>query len=86
MIYALMLATSALSGDSAAAAIQEATPRSERRVCRTFDRPASRMGSERICKTASEWERERQDAERFTTDRQNRNLEVPVSNAPPAPQ
>ena len=89
MIYALMLATSALSGDSAAATAvtqQQATPRSERRICRTVERAASRMGGDRVCKTAAQWEEERQAAERFVRDRQNQNLEVQTVNTPAAPQ
>jgi hypothetical protein len=40
---------------TAAQAPTDATPKAERKTCRTFQNTASRMKSERLCLTREEW-------------------------------
>lgn len=63
-----------------------AEPKEERKVCRRIEQTASRMGSGRVCKTASQWRLEKKEAEAFLTEKQNQNLEIQASTAPAAPQ
>ncbi len=70
MITALLLTATIATGLETPITIQT-TPNPNRRICRTQERPASRMSAERVCKTAAEWEAERLAAQRYVQGRQN---------------
>ncbi len=57
-----LLAAVACAGLLATPAVaQEATdapPKKERKICKRLEQTATRMGSQRICKTAAQWEAE----------------------------
>jgi hypothetical protein len=53
-----------------------ATPKKERKICKDAQVSATRMGSSRICKTASEWRAESDNAVE-TLDRQRQEMNTP---------
>lgn len=78
IILATALATAG-SGEAAPAAEVKAKP--ERRICRTIENTGSRMGAQRICKKASDWDKDKEEAERFLAEKQNGNLDAPTPGA-----
>ncbi len=62
------------------------TVNGQRRVCHTIPRTGSRVSGDRICKTADEWEHDRQEAQRMVAARQNQNLEPQPVRTPASPQ
>ena len=87
-MFALILATMLQSVGSVEPSAAKPQPRSkaERNICRAVEVTGSRMGRSRVCKSASEWQIDKQAAEKFLTGKQNMNLEDPARMGPPAPQ
>jgi hypothetical protein len=82
MIYALLLASAGFSGaEPPSPDIKVTGPARNKLVCRSSSRPASRMGTNRVCKTAEEWELARRDAEKFARDMQGSDIDKPVGVA-----
>lgn len=77
----MFVLTLALAMQSAAVPAQPTA--SEKKVCRTSEDTGTRMGRRRICKTESDWERDKREAEDFARSRQL-DIERPAG-ANPAP-
>jgi len=69
-------------------AVPVADAKEDRKICRRIEQTHTRMGAGRVCKTASQWKLEKQEAEAYLGQKQNQNLEIqtPTSLAAPAPQ
>ena len=55
LLLAFVSEPTAAGGNSGAAAVAQAQPKQEKKICKRFDASESRLGSKRICKTAAEW-------------------------------
>ncbi len=78
--FVLAAAIAAGGASTAAAANPEpgAKPKKERKVCRVYAKTTSRVGSDRVCKTQSEWDADALDnaiaMEKFKTENTGRPL------------
>ena len=81
-LFGFMLAAGLVAGSVSAAepagGAQGAKPKKERKVCRVYAKTTSRIGSDRICKTQSEWDAQALDdaiaMEKFKTENTGRPL------------
>jgi hypothetical protein len=67
-----ILASLALAADPSTA--QQAVvnaPKTDRMICRTVELTGSRIGGGRVCKTESQWQKEKEDAERMLNGRRD---------------
>lgn len=89
-MLALILATMLQSagGADASQSLPQSRSKADRQICRVTELTGSRMARGRVCKSASEWQVDRQAAEKYLTGKQNLNLEDPPPSplAPPPPQ
>jgi hypothetical protein len=82
MIYALLLLTAGVSqADPPSQTIEVTAPSREKLVCRSSSRPASRMGTNRVCKTAEEWELARRETEKFMRNHQGSDINKSIGSA-----
>ena len=68
-----ILASWALATDSSAAQGGSAAPpaKKDKMICRTMEMTGTRLGGGRVCKTESEWQKDKEDAERMLNGRRD---------------
>lgn len=66
----VLIAALAVAGDAPTAPAPPVAKK-EAKICRTMEVTGTRMGSRSICKTAEEWQREKDDAERVLNGRRD---------------
>ncbi|MFL6740993.1 MAG: hypothetical protein ACJ8FB_04820 [Sphingomicrobium sp.] len=68
-----ILASWALASDPSAVQAAPATPpaKKERMVCRTMEMTGTRLGGGRVCKSESDWQKDKEDAERVLNGRRD---------------
>ena len=87
-MISFLLAAASLAGDPAVVpAAPAAKPKKEAKICRTEEITGTRMGGRSVCKTADEWQLQKQEAERMLNGRRDLVDGHPVGlTAGPVPQ
>ena len=84
MIFTIV-AMWALAGDPSAGqqAAANPAPKKDRMICRTVEMTGTRMGGGRVCKSESEWQKEREDAQRVLNGRRDLTDVEPMTPSKP---